>query len=87
MYLIKSGQAVVVLDHNRSKVATLGPGDWFGEEVFQQAVQIERKRSTMVTGELTKQLQVGNRRRKKGGREGRRRRQRQRERGRGRAGK
>lgn len=37
---------------------TLEPGQWFGEEVFQQAVQIERRRSTLVTGELNRQIQA-----------------------------
>ena len=57
-YLIKSGQAHVVVDSKKHKVATLGPGQWFGEEVFKQAVQIERRRSTMVSSELNRRLQV-----------------------------
>jgi len=58
MYIIKSGEARVVVKASQKIVVTLQPGQWFGEEVFQQAVQIERRRSTMVTGELTRQLQT-----------------------------
>ena len=57
-WIIRSGHANVVV--KRDRVVQLCPGDWFGEEVFQQAVQIERRRSTFVSGELTKRLQALN---------------------------
>ena len=56
--MIRSGSAHVVVDRKANRVVTLGPGQWFGEEVFQQAVQIERRRSSMVTGELNRQIQA-----------------------------
>eukprot|EP00750_Incisomonas_marina_P003724 INCI13388.2.p1 GENE.INCI13388.2~~INCI13388.2.p1 ORF type:complete len:789 (-),score=114.10 INCI13388.2:1593-3959(-) len=57
MYIIRSGSAHVVVNELNCEVVTLEPGQWFGEEVFQQAVQIERRRSTLVTGELNRQIQ------------------------------